>query len=132
MTFVIQPDKLIRMDKDAYARIRTLFIAVLAISVTAVGVAAAIGGSSTVWVRGAIVTVIAAVLIGLAKRAYAGSGAYLRMRLMTTIAPVAVVVIVVLPHDGIPRWMKAERVIVGLLLAAAAITLSRGKPAPAQ
>lgn len=133
MTFVIQPDKLIRMDKDAYARIRTLFIAVLAISVTAVGVAAAIGGSSTVWVRGAIVTVIAAVLIGLAKRAYAGSrGAYLRMRLMTTIAPVAVVVIVVLPHDGIPRWMKAERVIVGLLLAAAAITLSRGKPAPAR
>jgi hypothetical protein len=58
-------------------------------------VAAAIGGNPTVWVRGGIVTAIAAILTVLARRAYAGSrGAYLRMRLMTTIAPVAVAVIV--------------------------------------
>jgi hypothetical protein len=115
------------MDNERYVRVRALFIAVLAISVATLGVAAAVGGNPTVWVRGGIVTAIAAILTVLVRRAYAGSrGAYLRMRLMTTIAPVAVAVIVALPHDGFPVWMKAEQVVVGLLLAAAAVALYRG------
>jgi ABC-type uncharacterized transport system permease subunit len=67
-------------------------------------VAAAIGGNPTVWIRGGIVSAIA----------------------VTTIAPVAVAVIVALPHDGFPARMKAEQVVVGLLLAAAAVALYRG------
>jgi hypothetical protein len=127
LTIVIHLDKIIRMDNERYRRVRALFGTVLALSVATLGVAAAIGGNPTVWVRGAIVTAIAAILILLAGRAYAGSrGAYLRMRLMTTIAPVAVAVIVALPHDGFPAWMKAEQVVVGLLLAGAAVALYGG------
>jgi hypothetical protein len=126
LTSVIRLDKIIRMDNGRYVRVRALFIAVLAISIATLGVAAAIGGNPSVWVRGGIVTAIGAILKVLAGRAYAGSrGAYLRMRLMTTIAPVAVAVIVALPHDGFPAWMKAEQVLVGLLLAAAAVALYR-------
>jgi hypothetical protein len=114
------------MDNKLYALVRSLFIAVLAISLATLGAAAAVGGNTTVWVRGAIVTAIAAILIALAGCAYGGSRrAYIRMRLMTTIAPVAVAVIVALPHDGFPAWVKAEQVVVGLLLAAAAVMLAR-------
>jgi hypothetical protein len=114
------------MPNHFYTRIRGLFIAVFAISVATLGAAAAVGANTTVWVRGAIVTAIAAILVASARRAFAGSrGAYLRMRLMTAIAPVAVVVIVALPHDGFPAWMKAEQVVVGLLLAGAAVMLNR-------
>jgi uncharacterized membrane protein YoaK (UPF0700 family) len=126
MDQIIRMDKIIRMDNKLYIRVRSLFIAVLAISIATLGVAAAVGGNATVWVRGAIVTAIAAILIALARRAYRGNRrAYIRMRLMTTIAPVAVAVIVALPHDGFPEWVKAEQVVVGLLLAAAAVTLAR-------
>jgi hypothetical protein len=112
------------MDKQLYARARALFIGALALSVATLAAAAAFGGNTAVWVRGAIVTVIATLLISLAKRAFGGSrAAYRRMRLMTTIAPVAVVVIVALPHDGFPTWMKVEQAAVGLLLATAAVML---------
>jgi hypothetical protein len=114
------------MPTHLYTRLRTLFTAVLVISVATLAAAAAAGGNTNVWVRGGIVTAIAAILIVLARRAYAGSrAAYVRMRLMTAIAPVAVAVIVALPHDGFPGWMKAEQVLVGLLLAAAAVMLNR-------
>jgi hypothetical protein len=124
--FFIRLDKVIRMDNNLYLRLRALFVAVVAISLAALVVAAAVGGTATVWIRGGIVTAIAVILIALAGRAHGGSrAAYLRMRLMTTIAPVAVVVIVALPHDGLPTWMKAEQLVIGVLLAAAAIALRR-------
>lgn len=114
------------MDNELYGRVRALFGAVLVVSLAALGVAALVGGSAAVWVRGIIVVVISAVLIALAGRAFHGSrAAYLRMRLMSTVAPVAIVVIVALPHDGFPVWMKAEQTVVGVLLATAAVMVGR-------
>ena len=114
------------MDKQTRELVRALFVAVLALSVVTLGVAASVGSDATVWVRDIIVIVIAAVLIALAERAYRGSrGAYLRMLLMSGVAPVAIVIIIVIPNDGFPVWMKVEQAIVGILLAAAALILGR-------
>jgi hypothetical protein len=114
------------MDNQLYLLVRRLFAAVVVLSLVALGIAAVVGGSSTVWVRGIIVVVIGALLSVFASRAYRGSrGAYRRMRLMTTAAPIAIVVIVVIPHDGFPAWMKVEQALVGLLLAAAGTMVSR-------
>jgi hypothetical protein len=122
----IHADNFIRMDNKVYGRVRALFAAILALSIGALGAAAVLGGGEAVWVRGIIVTVIAAVLILLAKRAFEGSrGAFRRMRIMSVVAPIAIVVIVALPHDGFPIWMKAEQVVVGALFVAVLVTLRR-------
>ncbi|MEU7164386.1 hypothetical protein AB0A70_07040 [Streptomyces morookaense] len=114
------------MDNKLYGRVRALFGVVLAVSAATLAVAALVGGSPAVWVRGVIVVVISAVLLLLAGRAFRGSRpAYLRMRLMSTVAPVAIVVIVALPHDGFPVWMEAEQAVVGVLLALAAVMVGR-------
>jgi hypothetical protein len=123
---LIHTDKLIRMDKRIYDRVRALFAATLVLSIATLGAAAVSNADAAVWVRGGIVTLIAAVLLTLARRAFRGSrAAYRRMRLMTTIAPVGVLVIVALPHDGFPAWMKAEQAVVGVLLLVTAIMVSR-------
>lgn len=114
------------MDKKLYGRVQALVASVLTISVGTLVVAALVGANDAVWTRGIIVTVIAALLIALARRAFLGSrGAYRRIRYMTTIAPVATVVIVALPNDGYPAWMKVEQTVVGLLLLAIAISVGR-------
>lgn len=114
------------MDNTTYGRVRALFGAVLVISVATLGVAAVVGGNAAVWVRGAIVVAIAALLVDAARRAVRGSRAgYLRMALMTSAAPLAIAVIVALPDDGFPVWMKGEQAVVGLLLLAAAVLVDR-------
>lgn len=114
------------MDKNLYAQLRTLFAAVLVLSVATLVVAAVVGSDTPVWVRGTIVAVIAVVLLLLAGRAAAGSrGAYRRMLIMSIVAPIAVIVIVALPHDGFPAWMKIEQSVVGLLLLGAAVLAGR-------
>lgn len=114
------------MDNKLLSRIRALFGVVLVLSVATLVVAAVVGSESPVWVRGTIVAVIAVILLLLAGRAAAGSrGAYKRMLIMTTVAPIAVAVIVALPHDGFPVWMKIEQTVVGLLLLAAAVLAGR-------
>jgi len=114
------------MDNQLYALIQRLFAAVVILSLVTLGIAAAVGGSSTVWIRGIVVVVIGALLILFAGRAYRGSrGAYRRMRLMTTVAPVAIVAIIAIPHDGFPAWMKVEQALVGVLLATAATMVRR-------
>ncbi|MFE7466636.1 hypothetical protein ACFU6R_21390 [Streptomyces sp. NPDC057499] len=114
------------MDNELYRRVRALFVAVLVVSVATLGTAALVGANAAVWVRGVIVVVISALLITLAARAFRGSrAAYLRMRVMSTVAPVAIVVIVALPHDGFPVWVKVEQSVIGLLLAASAVMVGR-------
>ncbi|MFE0107273.1 hypothetical protein [Streptomyces sp. NPDC059009] len=114
------------MDKKIYGRIRALYLTVLALSVATLVAAGIVGGSDALWIRGTIVAVISAVLVLLAKRAFRGSrGAYVRMRLMTAVAPLGVLLVLGLPIDGFPAWMKAEQVAVGVLLAVAAIPLWR-------
>ncbi|MGH3621522.1 MAG: hypothetical protein ACRDQ5_06995 [Sciscionella sp.] len=123
---IIHSDNLIRMDNVVFRRVRALFAAVLVLSVAALGVAAAVGSSAAVWIRDSIVIVIAAVLIVLAARAYRGSRrAYLRMLLMSGIAPVAIAVIIAVPNDGFPVWMKLEQSVVGIMLLAVVTMLSR-------
>ncbi|MFB6944647.1 hypothetical protein ACFC0C_26575 [Streptomyces sp. NPDC056178] len=114
------------MDNNLYGRVRALFVTVLAISIATLGIAALIGGNAAVWIRSIIVTAIAAVLISLAGKASRGSrAAYLRMRLMSTVAPLAIVIIIALPHDGFPIWMKVEQAVVGVLLLAVAVMVGR-------
>jgi hypothetical protein len=114
------------MDNVLYVRVRALFGTVLVISLVTLGLAALVGGNAAVWIRGTIVAAIAALLILLARQAFHGSrGAYLRMRLMSTVAPIAIVVIIALPHDGFPVWMKIEQAVVGVLLLAVAIMVGR-------
>jgi hypothetical protein len=126
LRLVIHTDNFIRVDNKLYGRVRALFATVLVVSVATLGAAALVGGSAEVWVRGVIVTAIAGVLLVLAGRAFRGSrAAYVRMRLMSTVAPFAIVVIVALPHDGFPVWMKAEQTVVGALLLAAAVMMGR-------
>ncbi|MFB7011531.1 MULTISPECIES: hypothetical protein [unclassified Streptomyces] len=114
------------MDNNLYGRVRALFVTVLAISIATLGIAALIGGNAAVWIRSIIVTAIAAVLISLAGKASRGSrAAYLRMRLMSTVAPLAIMIIIALPHDGFPIWMKVEQAVVGVLLLAVAVMVGR-------
>ena len=114
------------MDNKAYVRVRALFAAVLVLSVGTLVTAGVVGGNGAVWVRGVVITVLAALLILLARRAFQGSrGAFRRMRIMSIAAPIAIVVIVALPHDGFPMWMKAEQAVVGLLFVAVLLTLRR-------
>ncbi|MFD4763293.1 hypothetical protein ACFWOJ_31920 [Streptomyces sp. NPDC058439] len=114
------------MDNNLYGRVRALFVTVLAISIATLGIAALIGGNAAVWIRSIIVTAIAAVLISLAGKASRGSrAAYLRMRLMSTVAPLAMMIIIALPHDGFPIWMKVEQAVVGVLLLAVAVMVGR-------
>jgi hypothetical protein len=114
------------MDNSIYTRVRVLLGAVLVISMATLGVAAGVGGNSAVWTRGVIATALAAVLIVLAGRAFRGSrAAYVRMRVMSTVAPIAIAIIVALPHDGFPAWMKVEQAVIGLLLAAVAVMIGR-------
>jgi xanthine/uracil permease len=121
-------DKFIRVDNELYVLIRRLFGAVTILSLLTLGIAAVVGGSFTVWVRGIIVLVIGTLLIRFAGRAYNGSrGAYRRMRLMASIAPIAIVAIIAIPHDGFPAWVKVEQALVGILLATAATMLARDR-----
>ncbi len=60
------------------------------------------------WIRGTSVIVITALLIVGQAGLHGSRGAYLRMRLMSTVAPLATVIIVALPHDGFPVWMKGS------------------------
>ncbi|MES9511951.1 hypothetical protein ABWJ92_37125 [Streptomyces sp. NPDC000609] len=114
------------MDNNLYGRVRALFVTVLAISIATLGIAALIGGNAAVWIRSIIVTAIAAVLISLAGKASRGSrAAYLRMRLMSTVAPLAIMIIIALPHDGFPIWMKVDQAVVGVLLLAVAVMVGR-------
>ncbi|MEV6672043.1 hypothetical protein [Streptomyces sp. NPDC051162] len=114
------------MDNELYRRVRALFVAVLVVSVATLGAAALVGGNAAVWVRGVIAVAISALLITLAGRAFRGSrAAYLRMRVMSAVAPMAILVIVALPHDGFPVWVKVEQSVIGLLLAASAVMLGR-------
>jgi hypothetical protein len=83
------------MDNVLYVRVRALFGTVLVISLVTLGLAALVGGNAAVWIRGTIV------------------------------AAIAIVVIIALPHDGFPVWMKIEQAVVGVLLLAVAIMVGR-------
>ena len=69
-----------------------------------------------VWIRGTIVVASAALMFVFARRASGGAPrAFLRVRLISAIMLVAIVVIIALPGT-FPLWMKLEQAVCGLLL----------------
>ncbi|AEA25377.1 hypothetical protein ACFQ34_30430 [Pseudonocardia benzenivorans] len=69
-----------------------------------------------VWIRGVIVAASAVLTFAFARRAAAGSRrALLRLRLVTAIMVVAIVVVVAVP-GAFPVWLKIEQVVCGVLL----------------
>lgn len=126
MRFVIQMYKFIRMDNNVWNLVRTLFVAVLVISVATLGVAAVVGGNWVVWLRGAAVAAASVWLVALAGQAARGRrSAYVRIRFVTIAAPVGIVLIILAPDSGYPGWMKVEQGVVGVLVAAVAIAVNR-------
>jgi hypothetical protein len=73
--------------------------------------------TAAVWVRATIVLATAALLAVFAAKATRGSvGAYRRLRIVSAIMLVAVVVIVAIPGD-FPTWLKIEQTVCGAFLA---------------
>jgi hypothetical protein len=69
-----------------------------------------------VWIRGTIVVASAALMFVFARRASGGAPrGFLRVRLISAIMLVAIVVIIALPGT-FPLWMKLEQAVCGLLL----------------
>ncbi|MBB4919376.1 hypothetical protein [Streptosporangium saharense] len=114
------------MDNNVWNLVRTLFVAVLVISVATLGVAAVVGGNWVVWLRGAAVAAASVWLVALAGQAARGRrSAYVRIRFVTIAAPVGIVLIILAPDSGYPGWMKVEQGVVGVLVAAVAIAVNR-------
>jgi hypothetical protein len=80
--------------------------------------------NTAVWIRGTIVVASAAVLFLSARRASSGAPrAFLRVRLISAIMLVAIVVIIALPGT-FPLWMKLEQAVCGLLLLVVVILVN--------
>ena len=79
------------------------------------------------WVRSIIVVATALVLLSAATLASRGSrGAFLRLRVISIVTTVAIVVIVALPGT-FPVWLKIEQSVCGvLMLGVALLANSRG------
>ncbi|WP_405394107.1 hypothetical protein [Microbispora hainanensis] len=113
-------------NKLGWPAVRTLFVAVLVISIAALGVAAVIGGDWVVWLRGAAVAAASVWLVALTGQAARGKRtAYVRIRFVSIAAPIGIVLILLAPDSGYPVWMKAEQGVVGVLVAAVALIVNR-------
>jgi hypothetical protein len=113
-------------NKLGWPAVRTLFVAVLVISIAALGVAAVIGGDWVVWLRGAAVAAASVWLVALTGQAARGKRtAYVRIRYVSIAAPIGIVLILLAPDSGYPVWMKAEQGVVGVLVAAVALIVNR-------
>lgn len=78
-----------------------------------------------VWIRGTIVVASALLTTSFATQMARGfSRAYLRLRLVSAIMLVAVVVIIVIPGT-FPLWMKMEQGVCGLLLLGIVVIVNR-------
>ena len=105
----------------AFGRVRLLVGCYLAISVLTLAAVILLRDDAAVvnpavWIRGTIVTASALLMTVFAARAARGSGrAFLRLRIVSAVMVLAVVVIVALPGT-FPVWMKIEQGVCGLLL----------------
>jgi hypothetical protein len=81
--------------------------------------------NTAVWVRGSIVLATSALLYLIAVAAARGSrSAYVRLRVISVVVPLAIVVIVALP-DPFPVWMKVQQGLCALAVAGVAILANR-------
>ena len=80
--------------------------------------------NDAVWTRGTIVVASARLTFTFARRAARGSRrGFLRLRLVSAIMLVAIVVIIALPGT-FPLWMKCEQAVCGLLLLGVAVLVN--------
>jgi hypothetical protein len=106
-------------------RVRTLTAGYLAISLAAVGALLLhAGGNAAAWTHGIIVAVTAGASLSAAIRAGRGRrGAYLRLRVLSVVVVVAMIVIAALPGD-FPLWMKLAELAGAALMAVVAVTVN--------
>jgi hypothetical protein len=80
--------------------------------------------TTAVWIRGTLVVGSAILLLVFTRRASTGlARAYLRVRLVSAILLVAIVVIVALPGT-FPTWMKPQQAVCGLVLLAVVVLVN--------
>jgi hypothetical protein len=109
---------------------RPLLVAYAALSVLTVGVLFVLRDDPAVatapaWVRASIVLVSSLLTLLFAAQAAAGSArGYLRLRLVTAIMLVAIIVIVAIP-GAFPVWLRVEQAVCGLLLAGVVLLINR-------
>jgi hypothetical protein len=126
--FASSTDHLAR-SHAALRTVTTLIGAYLAISVLTFGAIVLLRGNPAivniaVWIRGSIVVASAALLFVFARRARGGAPrAFLRVRLISAIMLVAIIVIIALPGT-FPLWMKLEQGVCGALLLAVVILVN--------
>jgi|GEM_PF-599496 len=116
--------------REAMRPVRRLLAGYLGLSVLTLAVAALLRHhpglvDDAVWVRGTIVVLSAALTCAFAASAARGSyGAFRRLRIVTSVMAVAIVVIVSLP-GLFPAWVRVEQGVCGLLLVGVSVLLGR-------
>jgi hypothetical protein len=122
------------MDKTVRAqlgRIRKLLIAVAVLAVMTLVAAALLHDRPglvnwVVWVRGGAVALASLWLLSLVRQAGGGKrSAYVRIRLISLLAPIGALAILVAPDSGYPMWMKVDQGVIGLLLAGVAVVANQ-------
>ena len=105
----------------AFSLVKALLVGYLAVSVLTLTAIVLLRNdvsvvNPAVWIRGTIVAASSVLTLALAAGAARGSrGAYRRLRIITAVMPVAIVVIIALPGT-FPLWMKLEQAVCGVLL----------------
>lgn len=108
-------------SRKALRLVRALLVGYLAVSVLTLAVVVLLRDDASVvnpavWIRGTIVAASSVLTLAFAAATARGSrGAYRRLRVITTVMPVAIVVIIALPGT-FPLWMKVEQAVCGVLL----------------
>ena len=105
----------------AFSLVKALLVGYLAVSVLTLAAIVLLRNDASVvnpavWIRGTIVAASSVLTLAFAAGAARGSrGAYRRLRIITAVMPVAIVVIIALPGT-FPLWMKVEQAVCGVLL----------------
>jgi len=105
----------------AFSLVKALLVGYLAVSVLTLAAIVLLRNdvsvvNPAVWIRGTIVAASSVLTLAFAAGAARGSrGAYRRLRVITAVMPVAIVVIIALPGT-FPLWMKVEQAVCGVLL----------------
>ncbi|GAB3615243.1 hypothetical protein GCM10027415_35830 [Humibacter ginsengisoli] len=117
------------LRRAAFRPVLLLFTGFLVVSAAmiAVLVAMSVGGASiesAIWIRCSLVLASAVVLLLIGASAARGSrAAWIRLRIITPIVVIAVIVIVSIP-GFLPDWVRVEQAVCGLLVLPAVILVN--------
>ncbi|MFI5782213.1 hypothetical protein [Nocardia sp. NPDC051570] len=128
-------DATISLDRSARTALRTaarLVAGYVVINAVTFGAVVALRDhaevvNSAVWVRTSIVLGTSALMLRFAVRAESGGArAYLRLRIVSAIMLVAIIVIVASPGP-FPGWLRIEQSVCGVVLLAVVVTVNRAR-----